>query len=347
MPDTQIQDAIIRHTLDLHRLSEGNEAQAEALLRQLADDLAALMARPDISLQSKRDMAALIKDASEAIQARYQQLASIVDSHGIAIVVSEQAAQALQSIAPSAAALSAERLASLSNDILIYGNPASSWWKQQATATAFRFAGAVRMGALQGQTIQQIAKAVTEPGGILQVSRSQATGLVHSSIMAAANSARFATFAKAGKNVAGVKWLSTLDSHTCKTCGNLDGQAWDFDGNKLGKTWMEWPGPPPRHFACRCILTPALQTRLDEIFGKSGLDAALAPTGRASSSGFGPNVTFAEFLNRQSPEFVAGVLGAKRAEAFLAGRITLKDLVTRTGRPLTLAQLRLQSSAAN
>jgi hypothetical protein len=46
-----------------------------------------------------------------------------------------------------------------------------------------------------------------------------------------------------------------------------------------------------------------------------------------------------DFLKRQSPEFVDKVLGKRRAELFLAGKLTLTDLVSGTGRELTLEEL--------
>jgi hypothetical protein len=49
--------------------------------------------------------------------------------------------------------------------------------------------------------------------------------------------------------------------------------------------------------------------------------------------------TFEDFLHRQSPEFVDKVLGHRRAAMFLAGKLTLRDLISGTGRELTLEEL--------
>ena len=51
------------------------------------------------------------------------------------------------------------------------------------------------------------------------------------------------------------------------------------------------------------------------------------------------SATFNEFLKRQSPEFIERVLGKRRAELFLAGKLTVRDLISGTGRELSLAEL--------
>jgi hypothetical protein len=52
-------------------------------------------------------------------------------------------------------------------------------------------------------------------------------------------------------------------------------------------------------------------------------------------------MTFEQFLNRQPPAFADKVLGKGRAALWRAGKITLRDLVSGTGRPLTLEELRV------
>ena len=158
--------------------------------------------------------------------------------------------------------------------------------------------------------------------------------------MTAANRARLETYRDAFRdNAKGIRWMATLDSHTCTTCAALDGSEWDFNGKPISGTRMDFK-LPPAHFSCRCVATPVLNTKLDDIFGVPGLDELLKPTERASSQGPVKNMTFAEFLKRQSPEFINSALGEKRAALYRAGKITLADLVSGTGRPLSLAELK-------
>ncbi|MDD5723606.1 MAG: hypothetical protein PHY29_07710 [Syntrophales bacterium] len=49
--------------------------------------------------------------------------------------------------------------------------------------------------------------------------------------------------------------------------------------------------------------------------------------------------TCSDFLNRHSKEYQDNLLGPGRAELWRSGKITLSDLVSQQGRPLSLSQL--------
>lgn len=343
MTEQAITDAILRNALELQRLSAYEEAQADKLLAQLTADLRQLLASADLSASGKREVEALIKQAEDAIQARYGAIYGMFDAQGLTAHVAERTVEALQSgLAGSISLPTAETLASLSRAVMIEGSPLSAWWSRQADDTAFRFAAQVRQGVINGETQERIVGRIVgragEPG-VMDVSRRYARGLVHTATMSAANDARMAVYRKNGRHLAGVKWLATLDSHTCKTCAALDGQAWDLEGQPLKGTTMRLRFAPA-HALCRCVMTPVPKS-LDELLGVEGLDAKADSLSRRASKD-GPvagTTTFADFLKRQSPEFVDRVLGKRRAEMYLAGKMTLRDFVSGTGRPLTLNEL--------
>jgi len=339
-----ITDAILRTALELQRVSAYEEARADEVLRQLTAELRQLLYSADLSASGRREVESLIKQAEDAIQARYGAIYGMFDAQGLTVHVAERTVEALQAgLAGSISLPTAETLASLSREVMIDGSPLKSWWAKQSEDTAFRFAAQVRQGRINGETKEQIVGRIVgrrgEPG-VMDVSRRHARVLVHTATMSAANNARMAVYRKNGRFIDGVRWLATLDSHTCKTCGALDGQAWNLEGEKLGKTTMLLRFPPA-HANCRCVMSPVPKS-LDAIFGTNTLDdLANNLSQRASSQGpIAGTTTFADFLKRQSPEFVAQTLGKTRAELYLAGKLTLRDLVSGTGRPLTLDELR-------
>jgi SPP1 gp7 family putative phage head morphogenesis protein len=170
----------------------------------------------------------------------------------------------------------------------------------------------------------------------METARRNARALVHSSVMSAANEARLATFRKNGKLIAGVRWLATLDGHTCPICAALDGQSWDLDGNKLKGTKVEFQAPPI-HWNDRCVLSP-----IPKSFRDLGIpiDEPTDEGERASSLGPVPGgTTFAEFFARLSPAQQDKQFGKTRAQMFRDGKITIRDLVSGTGRELTLEEL--------
>jgi hypothetical protein len=333
MSEIELQDAILRHALELQRLSAHEEAEAEAILRELERELRMLLASRDLNEATKREIEALANEAEQVIDARYATVAETLDTHGLVVLVADRTVEAIQLIAPTVAKVSAETLASLSKNVLIEGAPSSAWWARQSEDTAFKFAAAVRQGVINGETNERIVARVlgkgTEPG-IMVAARRNARALVHSSVMSAANDARLATFRKNSRYIAGVRWLATLDGHVCVRCAALDGQAWDLDGNKLSGTKVDFQSPPI-HWNDRCVLAPIPKS-----------EGAEGPTIGARASSEGPvaaGTTFQDFLSRQSPEFIERVLGKGRAELFEAGKITVRDLVSGTGRELTLAEL--------
>ncbi|MFM9829738.1 MAG: minor capsid protein [Sphingomonas sp.] len=336
MNETDLIDAIIRQALELERIAAGDQAEAIAVLRELERQLAGIAASGNITSAGKRQIDALIREADEAIAASYARLGSVVDVPTLLIHVAEGVETILAPLTGGAKLLADAKLASLADNVLLEGTPLRDWWKGQEQATARQFAAQVRQGAANNETVDRIVQRIVGKGaepGIMQVTRRHARTLVHSSVMAAANDAAMASYRKASKYIAGVRWLATLDSHTCKQCAALDGQAWDLDGNKLEGTRVDFTSAPA-HASCRCVLSP--------IPKRSGATADFAAIGdRVSSKGLQPRgTTFAEFFGRMTPAEQDEQFGPKYAQLMRDGEITVRDLVSRTGRELKLSELR-------
>jgi SPP1 gp7 family putative phage head morphogenesis protein len=336
--ETELADAIIRNAVELHSLSANKEARAETILRELETELRALMSSRELSATNKREIEAIIKQAHEAIAGKYVNIAGVVDMEGVVQHVAERTVAAIESAVPSLTftAPSIETLRSLAKSVLIDGAPSAAWWAKQSDDTAFRFATIVRKGRLNNETNEQIVRKVVGEDGVMGLSHRNARTLVHSSVMTAANQARLAVYGKAFRN--GFRWLATLDSHTCLQCSVLDGKEWDQDGKPVGHDLLMQI--PPRHWSCRCVASPR-PISFNEKYGVTGADEAMARVGgRPSSSGEQKSGTaFNDFLKRQSPGWIKEWMGEKRAQMYLAGKLTLTDLVTKGGREKTLAEL--------
>lgn len=343
MTETDIADAILRHSLQIMRLSAGQEAEVDKVLREMARELELLLKYGGLEGASKRDVEKLLSQANDAIRVGYLRADAATDTHELAVIVAEKAQEIIEDTIPVPVAMPTDAtLRSLTQDVLIDGAPSSAWWAKQGQDTAFRFAAQVRQGVVNGETQEQIVARITgrmgEPG-IMDIARRNARALVHSSVMTAANRARLEVFRKNGRFIKGVRWLATLDSHTCISCGALDGQAWDLDGQKMKGTRIDFDAPP-KHFGCRCVLTP-----IPKSFRDIGLDIPEPQDEGQRASSAGPvdgKITFADFIDRQPAAFVDEVLGKKRADLWRAGKITLRDLVSGTGRALTLDELRVK-----
>lgn len=364
-------DSILRHAVELQALSANEEARAERILRELEGELRALLNSRTLSEAGRRQIEALIREAHDAISKKYINIAGVVDVGAVVEHVADRTVQFMRDTYPAETFTlpPTQVLKSLSRDILIDGSPASAWWDKQAEDTAFRFAGIVRNGVVNNETNEQIVRNLfgrweVDPetgtrtwvrglfgdaprlrngqkvrGTSDGLTRQNARALVHSSIMTAANRARMETYKAAfGDTSDGVRWLATLDSHTCLRCAALDGQSWDWEGNKLNGTKADFH-VAPLHVNCRCVMTP-LPPDFDELFGPGFNDKFAKIGARASSQGpQASGTTFSDFLKRQSPEWVEKWMGADRAKAYFAGDLTLTDLITKSGRQKTLEEL--------
>lgn len=344
MSEIELTDAILRTALELQRLSAHEETMAVETFRELEKELRQLLATTDLEAATKRELEALIKEANQAINANYSVIAGQVDTRGIMLTIAQKTVDVLDTYA-NAQMPSRELLDSLGKDVLIDGAPSSAWWAKQADdlgdVKIGMFAREVRQGVINGETTERIVQRIFgfdgEPG-ILDKPRRDIRTLVHSSIMTAANRARLETYRKNMKYAAGVRVLETLDTRTCAQCMAYDGAAWDFDGNPLEGTTLEFR-LPQYHFGCRGVVAP-IPKGIDEIFGTTGLDAKLQSPVRASKDGPTTATTMDAFLRRQPADVVEEMLGKGRADLWRRGVITLRDLVSGTGRELTLDELR-------
>jgi hypothetical protein len=250
-------------------------------------------------------------------------------------------AQSLAKVGLEASLPSEFALKALVNGSVIEGAPSGAWWAKQAQDTAFKFAQQVRQGIAQGETLQQIIIRVAGSkrlgtAGIMEVSRRNASALVHTSIMQVAGDAREA-FIKANEDVyKGYRWLSTLDGHVCPKCIPRSGAMWDLNHNPIEGNSIPYH-TTPLHFSCRCVILGITKSYRD-----LGLNVdEMKPGTRASDLGQVPaDMSFEGFLGRHNKEYADDLLGKGRADLWRKGKITLSDLLDSNGRELSFSQLK-------
>lgn len=338
MNEVPLQDAVIRQALEVMRLAASAREGVDAALRALETDLRTLLRGEALSDAGKAAINELIDAAKQAIEGRYSLAQAVVDTRQLALVVAERTLEAVKQIIPELRAATVETIASLTSDVLIEGAPSSAWWRRQSQDTAFRFVAELRRGVVNGEPNERIVARIVGPTGLLQTSRRNARTLVQSSIMNAANHARLATYRKNSRLIRGVRQISTLDGHTSDICIAYSGGTWDLEGNPIDGWRLPFNGGPPRHWACRSILSPIPKT-----FRDIGINVNEPSRIAERASSLGPiagDTSFADFLKRQPATFADQVLGKGRADLWRAGKITLSQLVDGTGNPLTLDQLK-------
>jgi len=338
--DLILQDDAISHQISLLRFTAGERKKVLATLTQLQKDLRLLLLG-DLTDFGKARVNRLLKQANEAIAKSYGGIQTQIPFDSLAENEAAIAARSLVGIGLDASLPSQTALSALVNGSLIEGAPSAAWWAKQSDDLSFKFASQVRQGAAANETVQQIVRRVIGSKklgitGIMQVSRRDASALVHTSIQQVANDARLATFRANDDLVKGVRQVSTLDSHTTKICIAYSGGQWDLNGKPIGGTTLPFNGGTPRHWNCRSVLVPITFS-----YKELGLDIPEVAAGtRASDLGQLPQTTtFESFLKRHDAKYLDNLLGPGRAKLYRDGKITLQQLVGGTGRELTLKQL--------
>lgn len=207
-------------------------------------------------------------------------------------------------------------------------------------ARAFRIRDAIRMGFVEGETIDQMVRrlrgtrAAGYADGLLQIDRRGAEALVRTAVNHTANYARQALYAANDDLIQEWEFLATLDGRTTLTCAGLSGQTF-----KIGT------GPqPPRHWNCRSTSIPVMRSAWEALgLSKSEIDSGT----QASMDGqIAADINYGQWLKSKPAEFQDEVLGPERGKLFRSGGISVDRFTDRTGKVYTLDELRRRDTDA-
>lgn len=270
-----------------------------------------------------------------------------------------------------------DKLASrLLNTASYQGATVSQWFSTMTANDTKRIISAIRFGVTTGLTNQEIVDSVIGTrsagftDGVVNTTRNDAKRLVRTVTNGLANDSRSAFYAQNADILLGERYTAVLDGRTSAICISLDGTVY-----KIGE-----PGPrPPMHPNCRSTMVPLIDdARLADGLGerpfvrdtrtrrKREIDfrkEARDKVGSAWSSmttqqrrnaikrqrrkwtkeavGQVPAATtYEQWLRKQPKTFQNEVLGTARAKLWRSGKITAGDFIDRSGKVLTVEELR-------
>ena len=368
-------DAQVRHQIGLQRLSTAIVRKIIALLNRADAELVAKLLTfegdPSRGEWTKARLEAMLAAIREIVQESYNAINPAIrqEMMDLAQYEVEFQAKTIASAIPikwDIVTPPLEQLVSAVTSRPFQGAILSEWVKHLGDEQARRLRNEIRMGFVQGETIDQIVKRVrgnptgkrsaywvgpkgelsqfevagwqkrfyqSFSGGVLDIGRRQAEAVVRTAVNHTATASRELLYSANSDLIKGVRWVSTLDGRTTEICIARDGQVYDL--NK---------GPrPPAHWNCRSTTAPVLKS-----WRELGIDEDDAPLGtRAAMDGQVPaDMTYGEWLKRQPREFVEDVLGKTKAALFLDGNLTVDRFVHDNGRPVTLAELKAREAQA-
>jgi len=210
----------------------------------------------------------------------------------------------------------------------IHGRLLEDWFNDLSASAEKKIEQQLRIGIVEGETIDEMIKRVRGTGGVADQSRNQTAAVVRTTVQNVATNAREATYEENEDVVDKVRYVAVLDSRTTLRCASLDGRIFEID-----------EGPrPPQHFGCRSTTVPVLKSW--EELGIKGLKE-LPPATRATMDGQVPDtLTFPEWLKSQPFDTQEDVLGTERAILFRQGKVKFEKFIDDQGRTLTLKELR-------
>lgn len=247
------------------------------------------------------------------------------------------------------------------------GRTLKEWASSIAQEDLRRIEHQIRVGMVQGEGSQQIARRVVGSAqlqgidGVTQITRRQAEAVTRTAVNHVANEAR-AEFINANSDLFDEEqYVATLDSRTTPVCRANDGKRFE-----IGK------GPrPPLHFNCRSLRVPVIDgdalgqrpakpvtekqllrefseangfkapsKRVDLPHGtKTKYDQFAARRIREMTGRVPAKTTYQGWLQRQSATFQDDVLGKTRGVLFRKGKLPLDRFVNRAGDEIPLSQL--------
>lgn len=207
------------------------------------------------------------------------------------------------------------------------------WLSGLEADKAIKIRDAVRIGVIEGQTINEIVRrirgtrALGYTDGLMEINRRNAQALVRTAVAHTTNFARESVM-KANEDILkGEQYVSVLDSRTTPLCQSLDGKIYPVGEGAI----------PPMHIGCRSTRVAIVKS-----WRELGLDVDEVPVStRASMNGQVPaDQTYGQWLKKQPIEIQNEVLGIERAKIYRANELPIDRFVNDAGEYYTLDQLK-------
>lgn len=210
---------------------------------------------------------------------------------------------------------------------------------------------AVRIGFVENESTSQIVKrirgtkALNYSDGLMEAPRRHVEAIVRTAISHTAGFTRD-RFHEANKDlIAAEQWLSTIDGRTTPECRIRDQLKYTPVEHKPIGHKVPWlSGPGRLHFCCRSTSVPVLKS-WKELGGADIED--FSPSTRASLDGqIAANMSWGEWIKRQSPERQDEYLGPTRAKLMRDGGMEFSQFFSDKGKYLTLRELAQRDAEA-
>lgn len=371
-------DAMVRHQIGLLRLSGGIRNKVLKLLDEseadMADKIRSRLANVR-GLNTPRSIVRLenllgairatrLKSWRQVTETWLEELREVAKAEPVFIdnSVKTTVPVVVETVLPATATL-----VSLVNTRPFEGQALRQWAKSIERADLQRIEAQIRIGLVQGESSQAIARRVVGTArlrgvdGATEITRRQAQAITRTAVNAISNMAKREYYTANADLFDEELYVATLDARTTAVCRANDGERFPIGEGPL----------PPLHFNCRSlriavfeaealgrrparrfteqqllreyaksndITTPARRSGLPRGH-KGAFDNFRAGRIRELTGQVPAKVSYQEWLGRQSAAFQDDVLGKTKGRLFRRGNLTLDKFVNRRGDELSLSAL--------
>jgi hypothetical protein len=378
-------DQLVGHTVRVQRFGEGVREKVSGLLSELEDDLERQIRRarfedavqPSTRLRRAEELQRYVRETIGESTAKQSKLV-----RGELVELASASAENFSRMTKKAFSsnlLSAEftsnGLKRLVDDTIIHGNPASVWWGKQSADLQVRFQQQIRLGLLQGETVDQMIRRVrgdqtgrrvievdgqqkvikTFSGGILSTNVREAGALVRTATQAVANRVMMDGYEQNADVIKALQAIVTLDLKTSDFCIAISGGVWYLESKEPtpeSKIQIPFPGLSPYHFNCRTVLGPVTfsweelidkhskRTRVGKVLDSVPNSVRASVDGKVAGE-----LDYEGWLRKKSPADQIEALGKTKRELWINGDLTLPQLIDQSGRSITVAELKVAMDA--
>jgi len=329
-----IQDALTRHQIFVLRYAKGREKEAakaiETAIRQGIERLEQVSeSGRAIAENNIRELNAYLIELNDEYAETFSQQIKEFGAYeaGVNTQILEKAVNVSLS-APAPAQLEQAIFSNIMSIEPTKGYSVGSILEQFGQNNANTVSTIAREAILLGKSNQQLTQDIMD---IIPTQKRKAETLARTITNHTANTARNETMKENADVLDGYKWLATLDSRTSLVCASRDGIVYPVDDRSP---------KPPAHFNCRSTITFVVNPEYD-----LGADIeGTRPSKGDSKQDVSSDLTYDQWLRKQSPEFQNEVLGRKRAQLFREGA-TLDKFVDERGKTLSLSELQAKDGA--
>lgn len=359
----QILDATIDHAVDLQQYSNGVVRRVIGVLNKVDSDLFArlteALSRLDPQSFSVQRLDALLDSARALNLQAYRQVEKALtdELREFALYESQYQLQLFESTVPiqvrayvAIAPVSVQQVYSAALAQPFRGRLLAEWAKSVEADRMVRIRDAIRIGYVEGQTVDEIVRrlrgtrAKGYSDGIIEIDRRNAESVVRTALSHTAGVTRDRFYEANTDLIKALEWVSTLDSRTTPECRVRDGLQYEPVTHKPVGHKVPWLSGPGRiHWGCRSTSVPVTKS-----WRELGIDIdEMDESTRASMDGQVPaQVSYGDWLTRQSARRQDQILGATRGRLLREGGVKPDRFYNERGRYLTLDELHEKDAAA-